>query len=224
MTQVISIRITIPDLVGCYDLLSIGNEDSIQNQSMGLVIKTIIEGVIANARRNETIPTYETPSAAAIKLKSYLPKIKWAKGLAEEITFLLGPKDAPDPDPEIRLKKLIDPIITKVEQEIDNEAMDGLFSEVKEREIMEEITKSTSTKPPWEGTDHKPIEEIFEIRPSDGFIEQANEDEDELLFHAIEIAYFQFNPDDWAGDTCVNLVRELYKKFKEWEEKNAKDV
>ncbi len=223
MTQVISIRITIPDLVGCYDLLSIGNEDGIQNQSMGLVIKTIIEGVIANARRNETIPTYETPSAAAIKLKSYLPKIKWAKGLAEEITFLLGPKDAPDPDPEIRLKKLIDPIITKVEQEIDNEAMKDVFKESKEREIVEEITKSTSTKPPWEGIDNIRVQEILDTRPSDGFLEEAYENEefgpDMLLIYAVQIAYFQFQPDDWAGDTCVNLVKELYKKFKEWEEK-----
>lgn len=222
MTQVISIRIDIPDLVGCYDLLAIGNEESIQNQSMGLVVKTIIKGVIANARKKETIPTYETPSAAAIKLKQYLPTIKWAKGLVEEVEILLGSQDDPSPDPEIRLKKLIDPILAKVEQEVDNEAMKGMFGEAQEREEEEEIIKPTSTKPPWEGAEHIPIEEIFDIRPSDGFIERANQNEDETLFRAVEIAYFQFNPDDWASDTCVGLVKELYKKFKEWEEKNGK--
>ena len=173
MTQVISIRIQISDLVGCYDLLAIGNEDTIQNQSMGLVVKTIVEGVIANARKKGTIPTYETPSAAAIKLKQYLPKIKWARGLVEELEPLLGLQDDPSPDPEVRLKELVDPLFTKVEQEVDNKAMEGMFQEVKEREEEEEITKPASSKPPWEGADKIPIEEILDTRPADGFIEKA---------------------------------------------------
>jgi hypothetical protein len=218
MTQVISIRIPILDLVGCYDLLAIGNEDSIQNQSMGLVVKTIVEGVIANARKKGTIPTYETPSAAAIKLKQYLPKIKWAKGLVEEVEILLGSQDEPSPDPEVRLKELVDPIFTRVEQEVDNEAMEGMFQEVKEREEEEEITKPISGKPPWKGAKMVSVETILELRPSDGFLEKASEDEDFMLMHAVQIAYFQFKPEDWADDTCVNLVRELYAKFKDWEE------
>ena len=219
MTQVISIRIPIIDLVGCYDLLAIGNEDSIQNQSMGLVVKTIVEGVIANARKKGTIPTYETPSAAAIKLKQYLPKIKWARGLVEEVEILLGPQDEPSPDPEVRLKELVDPIFTKVEQEVDNEAMEGMFQEVKERTIAEEIIKPTSYTPPWEGADRIPQAEILDERPADGFLEKAHANADDILIRAVEIAYFQFTPETWASDTCVNLVKELYAKFKEWEEK-----
>lgn len=218
MTQVISIRIPIIDLVGCFDLLAIGNEDTIQNQSMGLVVRTIVEGVIANARKKGTIPTYETPSAAAIKLKQYLPKIKWARGLVEELEPLLGLQDEPSPDPEVRLKELVDPIFTKVEQEVDNEAMEGMFGEVKEREEEEEIIKPDSSKPPWEGADRIPYSRILEIRPGDGFIETAVENGfDGRLIHAVEIAYYQFDPKEWASDTCVNLVRELYAKFKDWE-------
>ncbi len=219
MTQVISIRLQISDLVGCYDLLAIGNEDTIQNQSMGLVVKTIVEGVITNARSKETIPTYETPSSAAIKLKQYLPKIKWAKGLVDEIGLLLGPQDSISPDPEIRLKELIDPLLTQVEQEADNEAMEGMFQEVKEKEIMEEIIKPDSTKPPWEGVECISFLDILDVRPNDGFLDKAAHEEDETLFRAVEIAYKQFQPDDWASDTCVNLVKELYAKFQEWEEK-----
>lgn len=221
MTQVISIRIPITDLVGCFDLLAIGNEDSIQNQSMGLVVKTIIEGVITNAQSKGNIPTYETKSAAAIKLKSYLPKIKWAKGLVDEMNILLGPQETISPDPEIQLKELVEPLFTQVEQELDNEAMDGVFQEAKEREMVEEIMKPTTGKPPWEGAKGISTTEILELRPNDGFLEKAGEEEDSLLTYAVQIAYYQFKPEDWASDTCVGLVRELYGKFKEWEEKDG---
>ena len=194
---------------------------------MGVVLKKIIESVVANAKNNKVIPTYETDSAAAIQLKNYLPKVKWAKGWVRELGDLTD-KTPSSPNPSTQLDEIVLPYLVQVEQAADRETIDNVFSGAKERKETEEILKKVSTKPPWEGVKKKPVNDILDARPNDGFLEKAYENEefgpDMLLIYAVEIAYYQFPPNRWAEEACINLVKELYKKFQEWEKNNAKII
>ena len=219
MSVVISLRLDVQDLIGCYDLLSIHNEEDIKNQKMGTVIKVLLRDIVSAYREKEIIPSYVSDSAAAVKLKTYLPNVKWAKDLAIEVEELIGTESF-SPDPEIRLQELIGPMLSQVERDLDNEALDGLFSIPKEREEEEE-TKPRSTTPPWSGAKTIPLEKILELRPNDGFLEKADEDDDDNLRRAVMMAYTQFPPDRWAEAVCMNLVNELYHRFKKWEQENV---
>jgi len=214
LSVVISLRLDVQDLIGCYDLLGINNEEGIKNQKMGTVIKILLRDIIAAYREKEILPSYVSDSDAAVKLKTYLPDIKWAKDLAIEIEELTG-EHSTSPDPEIRLREIIDPVISQVERDLDNESLEGLFYEPKNREEEEE-TKPRSVNPPWAGAKTISVEEILRIRPADGFLEEENAN----LTRAVMIAYARFVPERWAEDVCINLVYELYDRFKKWDEEN----
>lgn len=216
-TRVVSIRLTTSEIVGCYEVLSSGDDSTVSGQPVASVVAHIIRELITHYREQNIIPSYTSEQTAEIRLMELVTDMKGIRdGTASKTTPLsrlptYGKESIVTP--EQQLKQIIKPFVEEAEKELEDDLMSDLKQDL-------QINKTKLAIPPWDGETRLPIHFILEEGIVTKHVHEYLSTRDLALEKAIEVAYNIVIPDEWYYKETTRKVEALRSFYQQWIDNN----